>query len=237
MFKEIFFRNIVSNVLIVLVLISIVFIGFSNDVVSVFSQNVFEPIYQGNTQKKQISLMINVYWGEELIDEFINVLNKHNSKATFFVGGCYVAKNEHLLTKIINSGNEIGNHGYYHKDCTIISKERIAEEILITHKLVKDLTGYEMTLFAPPSGAVNDITCEIASSNNYKTIMWSKDTIDWRDKDSELIYKRATKNAKNGDLILMHPCCETLNVFERIVRFYIENGFSVVTVSQNIENL
>lgn len=237
MFKESLFRNVISNLLIILVLISIVFVGFSGDVISVFSQGDFSPIYKGNTEKKQISLMINVYWGEELIDEFISILNRHNSKATFFVGGCYVAKNEKILKSIAESGNEIGNHGYYHKDCTKISNDRIREEIKITHDLVKSLVGYDMTLFAPPSGAVNNITCTIAAEQNYKTIMWTKDTIDWRDKDSELIFNRATKNPQNGDLILMHPCKETLNSFERIVKFYIEKGFTVTTVSQNIENI
>lgn len=237
MIKENFFRNVVSNLLILLVLITVVFVGFSNEVVSVFSQGAFEPIYRGNSENKNVSLMINVYWGEELIDDFISILSKHNSKATFFVGGCYVAKNEKILTQIIESGNEIANHGYYHKDCTSISKERIAEEISITHDLVKKLVDYEMTLFAPPSGAVNSLTCEVAANLNYKTIMWSKDTIDWRDKDSELIFNRATKNPQNGDLILMHPGQETLKAFERIVEFYIEKGFDVTTVSKNIQNL
>ena len=64
--------------------------------------------------------------------------------------------------------------------------------------------------------------------------MWSKDTIDWRDKDSSLVYKRATNNLTNGDLILMHPKEHTLNALKDMLEYCIENGFSVVTVSQNI---
>ena len=237
MVKENFFRNIIANLLIVLILISIVFIGFSNEVITVLSSNNYEAIYRGNKENKNVSLMINVYWGEELIPQFIDILKKYDCNATFFVGGSYVAKHEHVLTQIVSSGNELGNHGYYHKDCTTISKERIYEEIYITHNLVKELVGYEMTLFAPPSGAVNRQTCEIAASLNYKTIMWSKDTIDWRDKDCELIYNRAIKNPQNGDLILMHPTPETLKCFEKIIKFYIDNGFSITTVSKNIQNI
>ena len=237
MVKEKLFRNVVSNLVIILILVSLIFIGFSNDVISVFSHNGNSAIYRGNSNEKNVSLMINVYWGEEYIDEFISILNKYNSKATFFVGGCYVAKNEKILHSILNSGNEIGNHGYYHKDCTTLSDDRIREEITITHSLVKQITGYEMTLFAPPSGAVNENTCLIAGELNYKTIMWSKDTIDWRDKDSNLIYNRAIKNPQNGDLILMHPSKETLMAFEKIVSFYVDLGFNVTTVSKNIQNL
>ena len=64
--------------------------------------------------------------------------------------------------------------------------------------------------------------------------MWSKDTIDWRDSDQKLIFNRATKNLENGDLVLMHPKEHTLLALPKIIDFYIESGFSVVTVSENI---
>ena len=64
--------------------------------------------------------------------------------------------------------------------------------------------------------------------------MWSKDTIDWRDKDSDLIFKRATDNVKAGDFILMHPTEQTLLAFEKIILYHINNGFELVTVSENL---
>ena len=65
--------------------------------------------------------------------------------------------------------------------------------------------------------------------------MWSKDTIDWRDKDENTILSRATKNLSNGDLILMHPKEHTLNVLPKIIDFILENGYNIVTVGKNIE--
>ena len=44
----------------------------------------------------------------------------------------------------------------------------------------------------------------------YKVILWSIDTIDWRDKSEKIVYKRATKNISGGDLVLMHPKEHTL---------------------------
>lgn len=69
-------------------------------------------------------------------------------------------------------------------------------EIGLTHEIIKQLLGYEMTLFAPPSGSYGQNTLKVAQDMGYKTIMWSKDTIDWRDQDENLIYSRATKNAQ-----------------------------------------
>ena len=64
--------------------------------------------------------------------------------------------------------------------------------------------------------------------------MWSKDTIDWRDKDCDLIIKRATTNLTNGDLILMHPKEHTLKALPFIIESCINGGFEIVTVSENL---
>ena len=193
-----------------------------------------KAIYKGNENNKNVSLMINVYWGNEYVEKMLEVIDKNSVKVTFFVGGSWVEKNPDLFKKIVASGAEIGNHGYYHKDHDKISRERNEEEIFITHKLVKSFTGIDMNLFAPPSGAYNEITLDVANELGYKTIMWSKDTIDWRDKNTELILNRAISKPQNGDLILMHPSYNTVEALNSIINFYKNNGFNLVTVSENI---
>ena len=91
------------------------------------------------------------------------------------------------------------------------------------------------TLFAPPSGAYSDDTLTAATALNMKTILWSKDTIDWRDKDSAIIYTRATRDIKMGDFVLMHPMTETANALDDILKYYESKDFSVVTVTENLQ--
>ena len=178
------------------------------------------PIYSGNTQNNCITLMFNVYMGNEHIESILETLKKYDVKSTFFVGGTWVNKNETCFMKIVESGNEIGSHGYWHKDHGKISDEEQINEIVMTDELVKKIAGIKMTLFAPPSGAFNSSTAVIADTLGYKTIMWSKDTIDWRDQDINLIYERATKNACAGDLILCHPTKATAESLEKIILKY-----------------
>jgi len=64
--------------------------------------------------------------------------------------------------------------------------------------------------------------------------MWSKDTIDWRDHDKDLIIKRATTDVKGGDLILMHPTQETVKALPYILDFYKKAGLLPSTVSDVI---
>ncbi|MBO5712719.1 MAG: hypothetical protein J6R88_00750, partial [Clostridia bacterium] len=66
----------------------------------------------------------------------------------------------------------------------------------------------------------------------YQTIMWSKDTIDWRDNDVSLIVKRATKDISAGDIILMHPKPHTLKALNEIIKNIKSAKLNAVTVSE-----
>ena len=233
-FLTISFKNHYVNFLIVLMLLvvaSCAVLGVNMITTSSVINGVY---YSGNEDSNKISLMINVYWGTEYLDGMLEILDKYDVKTTFFVGGTWAVKESDMLEKIYESGHEIGNHGYSHKDQDKLSREQNQKEILMTHNIVQELLGFEMNLFAPPSGAYSKTTVEVASELGYQTIMWTRDTIDWRDKDADLIYSRAVKDAKGGDLVLMHPTEKTLEALERIILTLQEKGLKITTVSDNL---
>jgi probable sporulation protein (polysaccharide deacetylase family) len=230
------FRNVFANGIIAFVLIGLFFITYTSDALSAFSStDTCNPIYAGNVSSKNITLMFNVYWGNEYLDGILEVLDENDITTTFFIGGTWAEKYPELLQKIYDKGHEIANHGYYHKDHASISYQRNTEEIKNTHDLVKQQLGIEMNLFAPPSGSFSNTTLEIADSLGYRTIMWTRDTIDWRDQNASLIYERAIKNANGGDLILMHPTNKTLEALPNIIQTLKEKGFTLTTVTENLK--
>ncbi len=190
--------------------------------------------YNGDTSSNKVTLMINVYWGTEYLDDMLATLAEKDVKTTFFIGGTWAVLNEDYLNKIYQAGHEIANHGYHHKDHDKLDEQGNLNEISTTHKIVKELLDVDMTLFAPPSGAYDKLTVSCAESLGYHTIMWTRDTIDWRDHDAEVIYQRAIKKAKGGDLILMHPTEATAQALPRIIDYFQSNNFTLSTVSDNI---
>lgn len=229
-----FFQKYIANFVICFAIICLAFITYQGGVVGAFSSNTAQVIYSGNSKNNTISLMFNVYQGNEHVEKILDVLAQNNVKATFFVGGIWIEKNQSCFMEIYNSGNEIASHGYWHKDHSKLSDEEQINEIMLTNNLVLTLTGLQMSLFAPPSGAFNKQTAYIAQNLGYKTIMWSKDTIDWRDQSQSLIVERATSNCQAGDLILMHPTSATAQALDKIIKFYKDKGLNVDTVSKNI---
>lgn len=226
--------QVFTNTVIIAIVVSICFIAFPTK--KNYVQTATNPyvIYAGNKNENNVSFMINVYTGSEYILDILDVFDLYQAKTTFFVGGCWAVKNIDLLKEIYSRGHEIANHGYYHKDQDKLSYDKNKEEISMNHKLIQSNLGYEMTLFAPPSGAYNDTVVEVARDLGYQVIMWTHDTIDWRDHDTALITKRATQKLSNGDLILMHPTKNTLEALSGILSYAKNNGFNPTTVSNTI---
>lgn len=233
--KKFKYAGAITNIIIIAMLFTLTLVSFSGQYSSlVFTRSEDRPYYKGNSTRGEVALMINVYWGTEYLDDMLKVLKNHNAKVTFFVGGCWVEKNKDYLDKMIEAGHEIGNHGYFHKDHAKLNAEQNKTEITANNAIVKSLTGYDMTLFAPPSGSYSDTTLKVAHEAGMSVIMWSRDTIDWRDKDSSLVYSRATNKIGAGDMILMHPTAHTLAALGDILSYYENNNLTPVTVSQII---
>lgn len=197
------------------------------------TESVFAPYYSGEEDGNRVGVMINVYQGAEQVKKILDILDKTDTVCTFFVGGVWAEKNTPLLKEMALRA-EIGNHGYLHRDHAKISKQANKEEVMLCHKLIKTSVNIDMNLFAPPSGSYSDDTLSVCEENGYKVVMWSKDTIDWRDHDADLIYKRATTGVKGGDLILMHPTEETVKALPKIIAFYKSQGLIPSVVSDVI---
>lgn len=216
-------------------IIAVVFaVGFTAQGSIEIDTAAVEAVYRGDVENKNVSIMFNVYENSETVEKIVDTLDAFNVKATFFLGGCWADDNEKTLNKIVSSGHEVANHGYFHKDHKKLDYEGNKQEIALTEKMVYALCGAKTRLFAPPSGSFSDITLSAAADLGYKVVMWSSDTIDWRDSDAEKIFSRATKNLSNGELVLMHPKEHTLAVLPRVLNYYAESGFKVVSVSENI---
>ena len=228
------FRNVFANCVIGFVLIGLFTLTYAGGILNVASSSETSAIYQGNTESNNICLMVNVYWGNEYLPQMLETFEENNVKTTFFVGGSWAKKYPELLKQIYDAGHEIANHGYSHLDHKEISYEKNKEEISKTTDLIKELLNVEMNLFAPPSGSYSQTTLDIAQELGYTTIMWTRDTIDWRDQDENLIIERATKNASSGDLVLMHPTEKTAKALPTIIKTLKEKGFNLTTVSQTI---
>lgn len=235
-FKRNLFLHIVTNLALAFLIVSVGFVCLYPEEQSVPIEYSEENVYRrGAYGSDGVSLMFNVYENTDVVYQILKVLERHEAKATFFVGGSWADDNAQCLKDILSFGHELGNHGYFHKDHDKLGKEKNKEEISVCNDYVELVCGKKMTLFAPPSGAYNDDTKRAVKELGMKMILWSKDTVDWRDRNAAIIYTRATKNVTGGDFVLMHPKKETADALDDILRYYEKHALRAITVSENLQ--
>ncbi|OZQ66507.1 hypothetical protein CA600_11415 [Paenibacillus sp. VTT E-133280] len=193
-----------------------------------------EPIYRGNPAKPMVSLMINVAWGNQYIVPMLDILDEENVKVTFFLDGSWLSKNPELAAEMLKRGHEMENHAYTHPNMSTLSRARATVEIEKTQKLLKESLGVTNKWFAPPSGDFDQETVEIASSLGLKTVLWTVDTVDWRNPSPESIVAKITSKAESGTLVLMHPTASSSKALKAMIRGIKEKGLQLGTVSQTL---
>ena len=226
--------TIFTNIALMAVVLAVSIVGFYNGNATTAMKKDENLFYGGKEELEGVSLTFNIYESAENVQNILNILDEYEAKATFFIGGSWADDNVDCVKEIFHRGHELGSHGYFHKDHSKMSYEANLEEIRPSIKLLDMITGVETKLFAPPSGAFNENTLTACASLGLRVIMWSRDTIDWRDKDKDLIVNRATKDLKAGEIILMHPKDITVQSLPEILTYIRENGLKTLTVSQNL---
>jgi peptidoglycan-N-acetylglucosamine deacetylase len=190
------------------------------------------PIYRGNPEKPMVTLLINVAWGNEFIPQILKTLDEHKVKATFFFDGSWVKKNPDLAKQIYNKNHEIGNHAYSHPDLKHKSPKETEIELKKTNDVIEETLGVKPIWFAPPSGSFKQETITVARDLGMLTILWTADTVDWRNPSTAEMVKRVTSQVENGTMILMHPTRPTAEGLDSMIRDIQEQGYVIGTVSE-----
>lgn len=165
--------------------------------------------------------------------EILDVLKENNSSATFFVLGSQVNRNKDILVRMLEEGNQIGNHTYNHKKLTTISDEELYKQIRGTDDLIYRATGYTPSIMRPPYGATNE---ELNKKIQKPVINWSIDTRDWENRNTEIIVNSILEDVKDGDIILMHDLYDTTAEASKIViPELVKRGYQLVTVEELFE--
>jgi peptidoglycan-N-acetylglucosamine deacetylase len=163
------------------------------------------PIYRGHPEKQMVSFLINVSWGTEHIPDILNILKEHKVKATFFLEGKWAKDNVDYVKMILEQGHTIGNHAYNHPDMARLNRTEIINQIKDTNDVIYAITGKNPKWFAPPSGSFSNEVVVVAEELKMETILWTVDTVDWKNPTVNVMINRVMGKIHPGATILMHP--------------------------------
>jgi peptidoglycan/xylan/chitin deacetylase (PgdA/CDA1 family) len=171
----------------------------------------------------------------------LEVLSKHNLRATFFLIGRYAKQRPEIAREIIKAGHVIGNHTFTHPLLTFKSNAQIRQELADCRAALQDAVGEHSNLFRPPFGGRRPAVLRIARELGLQPIMWNVTGYDWNAPPAAVIERKVTKQIRGGDVILLHDGghrqmgadrSQTVTATDRLITKYKSQGYNFVTIPQ-----
>ncbi len=180
------------------------------------------------TSQKVLALTFDDGPHPEITPQILDLLKKHNAKATFFCIGQHAEKHPEILKRILEEGHGVGNHSYSHKNTfPFFGESQIKTELEQTDAILKQAN----TLFRPPFGVTNPTIAKVVKETGHQVIGWNVRSFDTVIKNPQTITKRILNKVKPGSIILMHDTRpQTLEALKVILPRL--SGHKLVTISQ-----
>jgi peptidoglycan/xylan/chitin deacetylase (PgdA/CDA1 family) len=153
---------------------------------------------------KQIALTFDDGPNDPHTLNLLDILAKHNVRATFFLIGRYVRQQPDIAREIAKQGHVIGNHTFTHPFLTFNSAASIRNEIQQCRSAISDAVGERSNLFRPPWGARRPAVFRIVRQLGLKPVMWSITGYDWDAPTADYIERKVTAKVRGGDVVLLH---------------------------------
>ena len=173
-------------------------------------------VWKKNTDQKKIWITFDDGPNEKVTPYLINVLEKFNIKATFFIIGNQAKKYPELVKLIINNGHKIGNHSFSHLNGFSTNNNKYLEDVEQAKKYI------DSDIFRPPYGKITPFQIK-KLKKDFKIIMW--DIMSWDFKENiypNKIYKNVIDNVENGSIILFHNNLKSYNNLKNSLEIILE---------------
>jgi peptidoglycan-N-acetylglucosamine deacetylase len=122
--------------------------------------------------------------------QLLDLLDRYNAKATFFVAGKFVRESPPLTKEIVARGHLLGNHTDSHPNLFFCGPQETRDELLRCTEAIHQATWLEPRWFRPPFGFRSPWLSEVVHSQNMRTVMWTLLPGDWRDKPADWLTAR-----------------------------------------------
>ena len=122
--------------------------------------------------------------------KLLDLLAKHNARATFFLVGKFVRDCSDLTKEILVRGHALGNHTDTHPNLFLCGPQKTTEQLKRCADAIHQAAGVEPRWFRPPFGFRSPWLHDIVKRQGMRTVMWTLIPGDWRVKPAEWLIKR-----------------------------------------------
>lgn len=206
--------------------------SYELNAIPVMSRQV--PVYRVSREDKAIALTIDAAWSADKTKEILDILDRYEIKATFFLCGVWVKAYPDMVKEIAQRGHTIGNHSMTHPHMNRISAEAIRSELSSLDDEIERLTGNRTKLFRAPFGEYNDTVVSTVRDMGYEVVQWNIDTVDWKEgRSPETILNAVLPKLSAGSIILSHNNGFGIETYlPQLIEYAQNEGYRFVTIPE-----
>lgn len=93
---------------------------------------------------------------EHNTDILLDLLSRHNYRATFFILGWVAERRPNLVRKIASQGHEVASHGYNHEIIYKLTPESFRRDLARSKKILEDICGEPVTGYRAPNFSITE---------------------------------------------------------------------------------
>ena len=197
-----------------------------------------DAVYLGNTAEKVIYLTFDAGYENGCTTQILDVLQKHEVPAAFFLVGNYMEKNADLVRRMVEEGHIVGNHTMHHPDMSKLSDPAAFEkELRDLEDLFRETTGRELPrYYRPPQGIYSEENLKMAQKLGYKTVFWSLAYVDWNNDTQptrEEAFSKLIPRIHNGAVVLLHSTSRTnAEILDELLTKWKDMGYRFGSVAE-----
>ncbi len=190
---------------------------------------------------KQIALTYDDGPNDPHTLRLLEVLARHDVRATFFLIGRHVQQRRDIAREIVKAGHIVGNHTFTHPLLIFKSAAEIRQELSSCRSALQDAIGDHSNLFRPPFGGRRPAVLRIARELELEPVMWNVTGYDWNAPPAGAIERKVAKQMKGGDVILFHDGghrqmgvdrAQTVLATDSLIKRYKAEGYEFLNIPQ-----
>ena len=192
--------------------------------------------------KKVVYLTFDDGPDEKYTAKLLDLLKKHNIKATFFVVASFARNNPQIIDRMKKENHCIGLHSFEHKNALFQSRGYTKYDFEESIKIMNDL-GVNFKFYRPPWGHCNIFTSREIKKHNLKKVLWDVMAQDWQGNTTvEAITDKLLLRSKENSIICLHDGrgeneapSRTIKALQKAIPIWKINGYKFATMEDYYE--
>ena len=165
-------KNVLSALGFILAIALIFWAVNSPAIVGVSAAQRQLPIYSVQREDKTVAISFDAAWGNEDTQTLIDILDRYQVHATFFVVGDWVDRYPESVKALSDAGNEVMSHSSHHAHFSQLSSEEIKNDLASCNEKIQAITGVSPVLFRCPYGEYDDHVIQAVKESGMTAIQW-----------------------------------------------------------------